>query len=81
MNKPSINNALLVCLLAPGNIEVNPIMTWYKAMIFPLADRELSFGSKSASNIGDLESLWVKNEVSPQELKKSALRDLGNLLL
>lgn len=67
--------------LAPGNIEVNPIITWYKAMIFPLADGAISFGTKSARNVGELESLWVKNEISPQELKKSAVRDLGNLLL
>ncbi|MHB8568378.1 MAG: tyrosine--tRNA ligase [Nitrososphaerales archaeon] len=66
---------------APGDIDVNPILSWYKAMIFPLAEQPLEFGSKNASNIAELESLWKKNEISPQELKKSALRDLGNLLL
>ncbi|GEM_PF-1384595 len=66
---------------APGDIVTNPILNWYKSVIFPLTTQALEFGSKKASSIQELESLWAKNELSPQELKKSAMRDFGNLLL
>jgi tyrosyl-tRNA synthetase len=65
---------------APGDVETNPILDWYKALIFSLNEGVLEFGNKSASNFSELETLWAKREISPQELKAAAVRDLGKIL-
>ena len=65
---------------APGDITNNPILDWYNKLIFPLSDSSLEFAGKNASNYMELENLWMKNEISPQELKQSVKRDLENLL-
>jgi tyrosyl-tRNA synthetase len=67
--------------LAPGDVTVNPILGWYKALIFPVLGGERTFGAKQASSYSQLESLWAKNEITPQELKRSAVRDLSEILL
>jgi tyrosyl-tRNA synthetase len=66
---------------APGDIEINPILSWYRTLIFPLLDSPADFGAVSARNYPELEQFWVKKQISPQELKKSIVRDLGNLIL
>lgn len=66
---------------APGDVEVNPILGWYKALIFPVLDRPLRFGEKEFSNYSELEQAWKENQISPQELKRSVVRDLSELLI
>ncbi len=66
---------------SPGEIETNPILSWYKTLILPLTDGNLEFGGLSISNYKQLETAWAKQEISPQEFKKAAVRDLGMLLL
>ena len=66
---------------APGEVEVNPILGWYKALLFPVLDRPLSFGSREFSDFTGLEQSWRDKEISPQELKHSAVRDLAELLI
>ncbi len=66
---------------APGDITTNPILDWYAKLIFPLSDSPLEFAGKTASTYKELESLWTKNEVSPQQLKQAVKRDLEKLLL
>jgi tyrosyl-tRNA synthetase len=66
---------------APGDIEINPILSWYHILIFPLLDGPVEFGSSLAGNYPELEQLWVKKQISPQELKKSVIRDLGKLIV
>lgn len=66
---------------SPGDVEVNPILGWYKALLFPILDRPLSFGSKEVENFPALETAWKNNEITPQELKRSAVRDLAELLI
>lgn len=67
--------------LAPGDVDVNPILGWYKALIFPVLDHPLGFGSKEFSNHPELEKAWKDNEITPQELKRSTIRDLADLLI
>lgn len=67
--------------LAPGDIEVNPILGWYKALLFPVLDRTLGFGEKEFSIYPELELAWKENQITPQELKRAAVRDLSELLL
>jgi len=66
---------------APGDVDINPILGWYKALLFPVFDRPLSFGDKEFEKYVNLETAWKKNEITPQELKRSAIRDLGELLI
>jgi tyrosyl-tRNA synthetase len=66
---------------SPGDIEVNPILSWYKTLILPLLDGPLQFGTLSIADYKSLETAWAKKEISPQEFKKSAVRDLADLLL
>jgi tyrosyl-tRNA synthetase len=53
---------------APGEIEINPILGWYKALLFPLSQAPLDFGGKQVGDYTELEALWGKKEISPQEL-------------
>lgn len=66
---------------APGDIEVNPILSWYKTLIFPLLSEPATFGEKTASDYLELEVLWAKKEITPQQLKAAVIRDLANLLI
>ena len=66
---------------APGEVDINPILGWYKALIFPVLDRPLSFGKHELSTFASLEQAWKKNEITPQELKQSAARDLAEILI
>lgn len=66
---------------APGDVEMNPILSWYKILLFPLAEEPLSFGSLSIGNYSSLESAWARKEITPQDFKKAVVRDLGKLLL
>lgn len=66
---------------AAGEIEVNPILGWYKALLFPVLDHPLGFGAKEFSSYPDLERAWSAKEITPQELKHSAVRDLAELLI
>jgi tyrosyl-tRNA synthetase len=66
---------------SPGDIEVNPILSWYKTLILPLVEGELQFGNVSVRDYKSLEAAWARKEITPQEFKKSAVRDLGALLL
>ncbi|MDG6995353.1 MAG: tyrosine--tRNA ligase [Nitrososphaerota archaeon] len=66
---------------APGDIEVNPILSWYKTLLFPLIESPVAFGEKTASDYVELEELWAKREITPQQFKAAAVRDLANLLI
>jgi tyrosyl-tRNA synthetase len=66
---------------SPGDVEVNPILGWYKALLFPVLDRPLSFGPKELSNFPSLEQAWKDKLISPQDLKRSAIRDLAEILI
>lgn len=66
---------------SPGDIEVNPILSWYKTLILPLVDGPLTFGNVAITSYESLKSAWAKKEISPQEFKKSVVRDLSGLLL
>lgn len=66
---------------SPGDIEVNPILSWYRTLILPLVDGPLAFGNLTISDYKSLETAWGKKEITPQEFKKSVVRDLSNLLL
>jgi tyrosyl-tRNA synthetase len=77
----SLESKIKKAYCAPGDVEVNPILGWYKALIFPVFGRPLTFGLKEIDNFPDLETAWKKNEISPQELKRSVVRDLAELLI
>ncbi|MCL4518051.1 MAG: tyrosine--tRNA ligase [Thaumarchaeota archaeon] len=66
---------------APGDIEVNPILSWYKTLLFPLLSGPVAFGEKTATDYLELEVLWAKKEITPQQLKGAVIRDLANLLI
>ncbi|MDA4129627.1 MAG: tyrosine--tRNA ligase [Thaumarchaeota archaeon] len=66
---------------SPGEIEINPILGWYRALLFPVTEGPISFGQKEISSYPILEEVWAKKELTPQELKQAAVRDLGTLLL
>jgi tyrosyl-tRNA synthetase len=77
----SLESKIKKTFCSPGDIEVNPILGWYKALIFPVLDRSLSFGQKEYSNHAELEVAWKNMEITPQELKGSTIRDLAELLI
>ena len=77
----SLESKIKKAYCAPGDVEVNPILGWYKALLFPVFGRPLTFGVKEIDNFSDLETAWKKNEISPQELKRSVVRDLAELLI
>ena len=77
----SLENKIRKTFCAPGDVETNPILNWYKGLIFPLAESPLEFGKKQAASYAELQTIWSKNEISPQELKAAVLRDLSNLLI
>lgn len=67
---------------APGDVETNPILGWYKALIFPLASGPLQFGNDMAVNdYAQLERVWASKKLSPQELKAAVIRDLSDIIL
>jgi tyrosyl-tRNA synthetase len=66
---------------SPGEVEVNPILGWYKALLFPLLDLPFRFGNKEVKNYSELETVWRRKEISPQELKAAAVRDLAKIIL
>ena len=67
--------------LAPGDIQINPILGWYKALILPLSQGPKKFGEKEFAAYPELESAWAKKELSPQELKQAVIRDLAEILI
>jgi len=77
----SLETKIRKAYCAPKEVEVNPILGWYKALLFPVLDRRLSFGKNEFSNYPDLEQAWKDDKISPQELKASAVRDLAELLI
>ncbi len=79
--RESLEKKVRKTFCAPGNLEVNPILGWYEALIFPLFKKSLSFGEFAAGSYSELKALWSENKISPQQLKASALRDLGEILL
>jgi tyrosyl-tRNA synthetase len=79
--KDSLEKKIKKTYCSPGEIEINPILGWYKALLFPLSDLPFRFGKKEARDYSELESMWRKKEISPQELKAAAVKDLGNVIL
>ncbi|MFI5420449.1 MAG: tyrosine--tRNA ligase [Nitrososphaerales archaeon] len=67
--------------LAPGDIEVNPILGWYKALLFPVRQGSIAVGTKEFISYPELEAAWAKKELTPQELKQAVIRDLAELLI
>ncbi len=80
-SQDSLESKIRKAYCAPGDVDVNPILGWYKALLFPVLDRPLTFGAKEIENFPVLETVWKKNEITPQELKRSAVRDLAELLI
>jgi tyrosyl-tRNA synthetase len=76
----SLDKKIRKTFCAPGDIETNPILDWYKKLLFPLSEAPLEFGGKELASYKDLESSWSRNDISPQQLKKSAKRDFEKLL-
>jgi tyrosyl-tRNA synthetase len=77
----SLEKKIKKTFCAPGNVEVNPILGWYKALIFPISTGPLSFDSFTASSYSELEALWASNKITPQQLKSATVRDLANILI
>jgi tyrosyl-tRNA synthetase len=77
----SLESKIRKTYCAPGDIEINPILSWYRTLLFPLMESPAEFGSSSASTYAELEQLWVKKQITPQELKRGVTRDLGNLII
>ncbi len=77
----SLETKIRKTFCAPGDVETNPILDWYKKFLFPLSETPLEFGGKHAVSYNELESLWAKNEITPPQLKQSVKRDLEKLLL
>ncbi len=77
----SLETKIRKTFCAPGDLKTNPILDWYKKFLLPLSETPLEFGGKYAGGYKDLESLWAKNEITPQQLKHSVKRDLEKLLL
>jgi tyrosyl-tRNA synthetase len=78
----SLETKIKKTFCAPGDVESNPILSWYRGLIFPLSNKPLlEFGQKSARDYAELETFWMRNEISPQELKKATVRDLGEIIL
>jgi tyrosyl-tRNA synthetase len=77
----SLEKKIRKTFCAPGDVETNPILDWYKKMLFPLGDSEFEIAGKSVSSYMELEGMWLKNQISPQDLKKAAVRDLGKIIL
>lgn len=77
----SLETKIRKTFCSPGDIEVNPILSWYKTLIFPLIDGPVQFGGLNITDGKSLEIAWAKKEITPQDFKKSAIRDLGDLLL
>ncbi len=72
----SLETKIRKTFCSPGDIEVNPILSWYKALILPLSNGPLEFGNLTISDYKALETAWAKKEISPQDFKKSAVPDL-----
>jgi tyrosyl-tRNA synthetase len=66
---------------SPGEVEVNPILGWYKALLFPLFGPPFKFGDKEVGSYRELEEIWRRKEMTPQELKAAAVRDLAKIIL
>ena len=77
----SLETKLRKTYCAPGDVENNPILSWYKSLLFPLSDTPLEFGTSVANNYSELEAMWRGKKISPQELKKATARDLGRIVL
>jgi tyrosyl-tRNA synthetase len=77
----SLETKIRKTFCAPGDIEVNPILGWYRALFYPIKQGPIAFGQKEIASYSELESVWAKKELTPQELKQSAVRDLADLLI
>jgi tyrosyl-tRNA synthetase len=77
----SLEKKIKKTFCAPGDIQTNPILGWYKGLIFPVSEGPITFNSTSVASSDELCSLFQGNKISPQELKKAAVRDLAQLLL
>jgi tyrosyl-tRNA synthetase len=80
-SEESLETKIRKTYCAPGDVETNPILDWYEKMIFPLTDSSIVVGEREVKNAQELKTLWLKREISPQELKKAAVRDIGNIIL
>ena len=50
---------------APGDMENNPILSWYKSLILPLSESPLQFGATNVlvNNYAELEAAWKANKI------------------
>jgi len=77
----SLESKIKKTYCAPGETKTNPILGWYKALLFPIAVGPIQFADKIATTYMELEDLWTKNQITPQQLKQAAVRDLGKIIL
>ena len=77
----SLETKIRKTFLSPGDIDVNPILGWYKALLFPVRRGPITVGAKEFSAYNELEAAWAQKELTPQELKQAVVRDLAELLI
>ncbi len=77
----SLETKIKKTFCAPGEVDSNPILGWYKALIFPVLGGPLAFGKKELGSYSELERLWAGKDLTPQELKQSTARDLSKILI
>jgi tyrosyl-tRNA synthetase len=79
--RESLEKKVRKTFCSPGDVENNPILGWYRALVFPFFAKAIEIGGRTVMNYQELEVLWSRKEISPQQLKEAIVRDLGQIIL
>lgn len=86
-SREEVNRKLKGSFCPAAQIEGNPVMDLFRHVVFPYIDHEVTIhrppkkgGELQVKSYNELESLYLKNEIHPMDLKSAAADSLNELI-
>jgi tyrosyl-tRNA synthetase len=86
-SREEVNRKLKGAFCPAGQVEGNPVMDLFRHVVFPYIDHEVTIhrppkkgGELQVKSYNELESLYLKNEIHPMDLKSAAADSLNELI-
>ncbi len=86
-SREEVNRKLKGAFCPAAQIEGNPVMDLFRHVVFPYIDHEVTIhrppkkgGELQVKSYNELESLYLKNEIHPMDLKSAAADSLNELI-
>ena len=86
-SREEVNRKLKGAFCPAAQVEGNPVMDLFRHVVFPYIDHEVTIhrppkkgGELQVKSYNELESLYLKNEIHPMDLKSAAADSLNELI-